>query len=162
MAILSTILSMFGASIIDKIFGTVTDVIKQWQTKQITEIEAKQAIKTSLIGAVKEVEIAQADSITKTYATMMDAVKENKMVSIVWTITTLSQLAILLWHQAGIPFLVYAYRTWWGMTTFNYPPSGTTVEWAYGLLMGLLGLGAIALRGSSTSGVVDRFKKLEK
>ncbi len=158
---LSTIVSMLGGQIVDRLFSGINDVIARYQQKQITEIEARQAIQTLLLGAVKDVEVAHADLIAKTYATFMGVVEKNRMVAIVWAVAAVSQLAVLLWHQIGIPFLVYVYREWWGVAKFAYPSSGTTVEWAYALLGGLLGLGALALRGGpGATSVTDRFKSL--
>ena len=159
---LSMIASMFGGQIIEKIFGTIGDVISKFQQKQITEIEAKQAIQTALITAMRDVEVAHADLIAKTYSTFMGVVEKDQLVATVWAIASISQLAVLLWHQIGIPMMVYGYHQWWDDPTFKYPSSGTTVEWAYALLGGLLGLGALALRGTAVSSVADRFKSIIK
>lgn len=158
---LSTIITALGGTIVDKLFSSVSEIFVKYQQKQMTEIEAKQAITTILISSVKEVEVAHAELIAKTYATFMGVVEKNRMVAIIWAMAAVSQLLVLLWHQVGIPFLVYGYREWWGQAKFQYPSSGTTVEWSYALLGGLLGLGALALRGGpGAASVTDRFKSL--
>ena len=125
---LSTLVGMLGGQIVDKLFGTFKDIFMKYQDKQITEIEARQLILQALLNSVKEVEVAHAELIAKTFATFMGVVEKNRMVAIVWAMAAVSQLAVLLWHQVGIPFLVYAYREWWGIPKFAYPSSGTTVE----------------------------------
>jgi hypothetical protein len=158
---LSTIMSLFGGQIIEKMFGTITDIISKWQQKQISDIEAKQAIVLALVNAVKDIEVTYAQELTKTYTVFMGVVERNNLVATVWAITSISQLIVLLWHQVGIPWLVYAYRMWWGVPDFKYPSSGTTVDWAYALLGGLLGLGALALKNTAGAGTLtDRIKGL--
>lgn len=160
---LSTIVSLLGGKIVDRLFGSVNDTIARFQQRKITEVEAKKELQLSLISVVKDVETAHADLIAKTYATLMGVVEKSRLVAIVWAVAAVSQLAVLLWHQVGIPLLTYGYMEWWGEPKFRYPSSGTTVDWAYALLGGLLGLGALALRGGpGASSIVDRFKSLTK
>lgn len=156
----STLMGMFGGKIVEQLFGSISGIIERWQTKQISEVEAKKLITMALVDSVKQIEVTYAQELTKTYATLMGAVKDNKIVAFVWAVTAISQLMVLLWHQVGIPWMVYAYREYWGDPAFRYPSSGTTVEWSYALLGGLLGLGALALRSSSSTSLVDRMKSL--
>lgn len=158
---LSTLLGMFGGQIVDKLFGTLGTIITNWQQKQITEIEAKRQILLAFQSAVKEIEITYAQELSKTYATMMGAVQSTPIVARVWACVTISQLIVILWAQLGIPFLAFAYREWWGVTDFRYPSAGTTIDWAYALLGGLVGLGAISLKNTGgSSAMADRLKSL--
>lgn len=157
----STIVSLLGGKIVDRLFGSVNETIARFQQKQITEVEAKKELQLTLLSVFKDIEATHAELIAKTYATFMGVVEKNRLVAVVWAMAAVSQLVVLLWHQVGIPFMTYGYREWWGEPKFNYPSSGTTVDWAYALLGGLLGLGALALR-SGPSTVVDRFKSLIK
>lgn len=158
---LATIFSMFGGKIIEQLFGTFGDIIARYQQKQLSEVEAKKLMVLAMVSAVKEIEVTYAQELTKTYTAFMGVVERNRLVATVWAIATLSQLVVLIWHQMGIPFLVYAYREWWGDAAFKYPSSGTTVDWAYALLGGLLGLGAMALKNSPGAGTLtDRIKGL--
>lgn len=68
----------------------------------------------SLISVVTDVETAHADLIAKTYATFMGVIEKSRTVAIVWVMAAVSLLAVLLWHQVGLPLLTYGYRVWWG------------------------------------------------
>lgn len=159
---ISSLLSMFGGQIVDKLFGTVAGIIERYQQKQLSEVEAKRAILTALVGAVKEVEVTYAQELSKTYASMMDAVKTTPMVAYVWATVTISQLLVILWAQVGIPFMTYAYHEWWGYSSFRYPSAGATIDWAYALLAGLVGLGTLALKNTGgTSTLADKFREIK-
>jgi hypothetical protein len=158
---LSTILSMFGGQIVDKLFGTLGGIIERFQQKQLSEVEAKKLILMALVSAAKEIEIVYAQELSKTYASMMTAVQSTPLVSYIWATVTISQLIVILWAQMGIPFMTYAYHEWWGDATFHYPSAGATIDWAYALLAGLVGLGAIALKNTGgTSVITDKIKTI--
>src|SRR5690606_5411041 len=99
----------------------------------------------ALLATFAEIEKAHADALAKTYASFMQAMAQSKLMQTVWGAVVISQLFVLLWHQAGIPALVY-------LTGAGYPSSGTTVEWAYLLLAGCLGMGPVVLRSGPGAG----------
>ncbi|MFL9829068.1 hypothetical protein, partial [Rhodoplanes sp. SY1] len=108
----------------------------------------------ALLATFRAVEVEAYQTLAKTYATMMDAATKSPLVRAVWAAVTLSQLAVLLWHQVGIPALVY-------VTGERYPSSGTTVDWAYALVFGCLGLGPMVMRSGPTGpgGLADTLKR---
>jgi hypothetical protein len=156
---LSAIFSSLGGAIIDKFFGNALKAFEMYNNKQISMEELKVRLLTSLVDAVKEVEVAHAQALANTFTAFMGAVKESKILQ--WTLATvtLSQLLVLLWHQVGIPwFVLLMQRT---EPTFKYPSSGTTVDWAYLLLAACIGAGPILLRaGPGAGNLTDRFKAL--
>ncbi len=143
---LSTIISALGAPIVDRLFGTVGDIVKRWQDKQISEVEAKRQIVLALVAATKDVEVAHADALTKMYATFMGAAEKSRLMQFGWAVTLFSQLFVLLWYQWFVPFLC-----WMDGVKSCYPSAGTTVDWAYFLVGGLVGLGVFGLRSGGVS-----------
>lgn len=157
MPFLTTILSMFGGQIVDKIWSGFIQIVSQYQQKQLSEIEAKKALHALLIGASRDVEIAHSDALTKTYESFQVTLRGSPLLQAAWVALFLSQMLVLTWHQLGIPALCY--------TVGNancYPSSGDTVKWAYLLLAFMLGAGPIVFRAGpgSGDGVWDKVKSL--
>lgn len=118
--------------------GSLADAFKAYEQKQITLAELNAKVQTALMSAFADVQKSQSAALAQTFASFMDAAKNSALMRTVWAIVVLSQLAVLIWHQAGIPAVVY-------FTGHGYPSSGTTVEWAYLLLAACLGLGPVVL-----------------
>jgi len=147
---LSAIFSAVGGQIIEQVFGQISGLFKAYFDKQITEAQLKEQLLAALLGAMKDIEIAHADALAKTYASFMDAVEKSKLMQAVWASVVISQLLVLLWHQVGIPALVAYERS--SAHAWSYPSSGTTVEWAYLLLGACLGMGPVVLRSGPSAG----------
>jgi hypothetical protein len=155
------ILDWIATPIVNAVVAPFTDLFKSYLNKQITESELRAKMVTALIAGFADVEKAYADSLAKTFASFMDAAKQSRLMQSVWAAVALSQLAVLLWHQVGIPALVLWMRS--GNPDWVYPSSGTTVEWSYLLIALCLGGGAIALKmapGSGSAAQIESLKKL--
>lgn len=135
----ASIASMLAGPMIEKLLGPFTDIFKQYLSNQITREELKNRLQIELVKSSKEVEVEHAKAITDTYSSFMTTAAKSPLMQRVWAIVVLSQLLVLLFHQVGIPFIVY-------VTGRGYPSSGTTVEWAYLLLGFCLGAGPLILR----------------
>ena len=118
--------------------GSLADAFKAYEQKQITMAELNARVQEALISAFAQVQKSQSAALAQTFASFMDGAKNSALMRSVWATVVLSQLAVLLWHQVGIPAVVAA-------TGNSYPGSGTTVEWAYLLLAFCLGAGPIVL-----------------
>jgi hypothetical protein len=150
-AIVAPIANILGGKLIDRLGGAWEAYLK----KEISKDELTAKMVEAIVGAVSEIEVAHADALAKTYASFMDAMKTSKLLQVVWATTMLSQLFVLVWHQWGIPFIVF--MKW----TASYPASGSTVEWAYLLLAAGLGLGPVVLRNGPGAGhMLERMKAL--
>jgi hypothetical protein len=151
---LSAIFASLGGHFIDGFLDNALKAFTAYQSKQISMEELKTQLRQHFFDMIAHIETAYADSINKTFATFMQAATQSRLIRYVWAIVTLSQLIVLLWHQMGIPALVY-------FTGERYPSSGTTVDWAYLLLAGCVGFGAVTLRGGGAgSSTADSFKNL--
>lgn len=158
---LSAIFSSLGGQIIDAFFGKALKAFELYNNKQISMEELRSRVSIAMLDAFKTVEAAHADSLSKTYASFMGAVVQSRILQVVWAAVTISQLFVLLWHQLGIPFLVFYMRNYGGNTAFSYPSSGTTVEWGYLLVAACVGMGATILRsGPGAGSITDRLKAM--
>jgi hypothetical protein len=151
---LSAILSSVGGAFFDKLFGNMRGAFEAYLNKQISLEELRSRMVIAAIGAAKEVEVSHADALAKTYASFMDAMKQSKLMQVMWACTVGSQLFVLVWHQLAIPFIAFAFDV-------RYPSSGETVNWAYILLAACLGMGPIVMRsGPGAGSVADKLKAM--
>lgn len=150
-----SIISAVAGSLIDKIIGPFLELGKAYMNKQISMEELRARMVTVLISSAADVEKTQAQELSKTYESFQVTLRQSRLVRIAWACTLFSQLAILVWHQAGIPALCY----YQGVKAC-YPSSGSTVEWAYALIGFLLGAGALIFRTGPGAMNVNSWKAL--
>lgn len=148
---------MFGGQVIDRLFGGFMQIIERYQQKQITEIEAKKALYTLLIGAFRDIEVSHSETLAKTFESFQVTLRGSPLLQAAWTALFLSQMLVLVWHQVGIPALCY--------TVGNnqcYPSSGETVKWSYLMLMFMIGAGPIVFRAGpgAGGGWLDKLKNM--
>lgn len=136
--------------------GSLADAFKAYEEKQITMAELNAKVQEALISAFAEVQKSQSAALAQTFSAFMDGAKNSALMRVVWATVVLSELAVLLWHQVGIPALVY-------INGGSYPGSGTTTEWAYLLLAACLGMGPVVLnRGPGKVDMTDLKTKIGK
>jgi hypothetical protein len=155
MALLTSIGGIIAGTLVDKIIGPVTGIVTSYLNKKISEEEMRAKMVEQVLEAIQTIEVTHAQELTKTYSAFMTAATQSRLIRWTWATVTLSQLIVLLWHQLGIPALVY-------FTQVPYPSSGSTVEWAYALLGGLVGLGVTMLRKGPAEIDVTKFQALIK
>lgn len=156
---LTSIFTALGGQFIDVFFKNAVTLVTAYINKEITEAELNAKLRVEFFKMLGQIETSYAESITKTYATFMQAALQDPLVRDVWAFVAVSQTFVLLWHQVGIPALVFLMSEP-GKPPVHYPSSGTTVDWAYLLVAGCVGFGAIALRGgpagTSSAGVFGK------
>lgn len=150
---LSAILSSVGGAFFDKLFGNMRGAFEAYLNKQISLEELRAKMVVEALKTAKDIEVAHADALAKTYASFMDAAKTSPLMQRMWAWTVGTQLFVLVWHQLGIPALVFFFAV-------RYPSSGSTVEWAYLLLGACLGLGPLVLRSGPGTVSPDKIKAL--
>lgn len=134
--------------------GKMAEAFTAYQNKQISLAELESRVKQAQVEAFAEIEKAAYDAIAKTYDSFMKTLAQSRLMQAVWAAVTLSQLLVLLWHQLGIPAVVY-------FTGERYPSSGTTTEWAYLLLAACVGAAPVLLRsGPGAGSLKDQLKSL--
>ena len=151
---LSAILSSLGGALLDKFFGAARDIFHDYTQGKISEAECRTRLLSSLLDSAKAVEVSHSETLAKTYASFMDAMKTSPLMQRMWALTVGSQLFILFWSQFCVP-LLFAY----GMLP-NWK-AGTSAEWAYLLIVACLGMGPVVLRsGPGAGNIADRLKAL--
>jgi len=149
---LSAIFSSVGMSIINGILSQAVTAFTAYENKQISVEQLKDQLYAAMLATVKDVEVAQADDLAKTYASFMDTMKTSALMQWTWAAVVLSQLFVLVWSQFMVPLLF----------AFNYLPSwkaGTTAEWSYLLIGACLGMGPLVLRsGPGAGNLVGRLR----
>lgn len=140
---LSAIAGAVAKQLAGSLFDSVAGIFQSFNDKEISRDRAITRLSIALVQSMAEVEKTEAKTIESTWSSFVGLAKQSLMVRIVWASVMVSQLVVILWHQIGIPYFVY-------VTGTAYPSSGTTVEWAYALLFGGLGMGAVAFRAAPT------------
>ncbi len=147
---LSAIFSSIGGALVDKILGRITGVFEAYFKKQISLEELRAKMIEAVLQSVTEIEESHSDSISKTYESFQQTLRQSKEMQRIWAWVVISQLIVLLWHQMGIPALCYLTGT-----KACYPSSGSTVEWAYALIAFMFGAGAVLLRSGPGAGSIS-------
>jgi len=142
---LSAIFSSVGMSIVNGVLDKALSAFIAYNNKQISLEELRTQLYKAMLETFKEIEVAHADALAKTYDSFMKAVVQSRMMQAVWATVTISQLMVLLWVQIGVPALVYFTKTEW-------PSSGKTSDWAYLLVAACVGMGPVVLRSGPGAG----------
>jgi hypothetical protein len=142
---LAAIFSTIGMPLINAFLEKGLDAFKAYENKQISIEQLKDQLYAAMTSAIKDIEVAHAEALAKTYASFMDAMKQSVLMQRVWASVVISQLGVLLWAQLGVP-LLFAF----GMLP-NWK-AGTTAEWAYLLVGACLGMGPMVLRSGPGAG----------
>lgn len=140
----SAIISALGGKFVDSLFSNLRGALKDYQERKISELELKVRVSEALLTTARESEKAHADLIAKTYDSFQRTLRTSPVMQIAWCWVVYTQLAVLLWHQIGIPLVTLAMQSY--VSGWKYPSSGSTVEWAYALLGFMFGAGAMLLR----------------
>lgn len=152
---LSAILSSVGGAFFDKLFGNLRGAFESYLKKEISIEELRAMMVKEAVNVARDVEVAHADALAKTYASFMDALKVTPILQRMWAWTVGSQLFILVWSQFFVPLLfAYGLLPSW--------KAGTTGEWAYLLLGACLGLGPLVLRNGPGAMDPDKIKSILK
>jgi len=138
--------SILAGPIVKMLFGTVQGIFKDYFNKEISKAEAEARIKEAVTASIAKVEVSHAEALASTYESFWKHGSKHKIVLWCWAAATISQLFVLFWYQWIVPW-----GTFWGWWV-NYPSPGSTVDWAYLLLAGLLGMAPLVLRAGPGAG----------
>lgn len=148
------------SAICDGLFGRLESAWEAYVKKEISKDQLMAAMQQALLATFRDVEVAFYDSLSKTYASFMQALGNSPVMQKAWVAAVVSQLFVLVWHQLVIPWIVISMKAT-GHAGWSYPSSGSTIDYAYFLLMALIGAPALAARnGPGAGGFVDGLKKL--
>jgi|SRR5882672_1545676 len=161
----TALISQFGMAFITGFLSSAVDAFKAYENKQISVEQLRDQLYGLMVQAAKDVEVAQAEALAKTYASFMQAMVQSKIMQRVWAFVTISQSLMILWFQIGIPIVVVVVHNYTGATDFRWPSSGDTAMWAYLLVATCLGMGPVVLRsgpgaGNVAGGITGAFKSM--
>lgn len=132
--------ALFAPAVIKAVFEKGADLFAQYQQKQITLAELANRLSVIAMQEATKVEQANAEMVAKTYAAFTDTLKFSRLLRVVYAIVTLSQAFVLFWYQWAVPFIVWKFGG-------AFPPaSDVLLQWGYGLLVLLVGGGAVAIK----------------
>lgn len=132
--------ALFAPSVISAIFREGAGLFKQYQEGKIDLAKLQMHLGVIAMQEATKVEQANAEMVAKTYAAFSEVLKFSPLVRVVYAVVTLSQVFVLFWYQWAVPFIVWKYGG-------SFPPaSDVLLEWCYGLLVLLVGGGAVAIK----------------
>jgi len=146
---------VIAGPLVDKLITPFTTLVQAHINKKITFEELRIKMIETLVASTADVEKTHAQEISKTFESFQVTMRQSPIIQRVWAVIVLTQLAVLLWHQAGIPAFVY-------VTGHSYPSSGSTVEWSYALIGFMFGAGALLLRTGPGATNIAGWKSLTK
>jgi hypothetical protein len=151
----AALISQFGMAFITGFLDKGLEAFKAYENKQISVEQLKDQLYGLMVGAAKDIEVAYADALAKTYASFMQALVQSPILQRVWAFVTISQACMILWFQVGIPLVIV--MGW----VHQWPSSGSTAEWAYLLVGACLGMGPMVLKAGPGAGdVAGRLKAI--
>lgn len=142
------VLKAVASFVLPTLLPSLAGIARDFRDGKISEKELDVRLEEAALDSFARVEESHGKALAETFGAFMDAASKTPMMARVWAAVTLSQLAVLLWHQVGIPAIVAM-----GFVD-KYPPSGSTVEWAYLLVGGAIGLGPLVLKGTGAANAV--------
>ena len=151
---LAAIFSQIGLDFFTKLLDKSGDIWVAYINKQITREQLIEKLNEASLGVVKEIEAANDDALKATYEAFQATLRTSRVIQAAWVVLFVSQTAVLVWHQVGIPALCFVLND-----PHCYPSSGTTVQWAYLLLAFQLGAGPIVFRAGPGAGSIASMLK---
>lgn len=155
---LSAIAGFLGSAgvkaIVDGLFSRLAPVLEMWVKKQITEAELREKLAEALLATFADVDKHFADAINSGFANFLGAARQSKQLMTVYMTVALSQLFVLLWYQFAVPAIV---TLGW---VEHYARAGTTVDWAYAIILLCLGGGSMTLRFGPAGSLAGMLKSL--
>lgn len=127
-------------SFLTELFKLGGQALHDYQQGKITIEQLRTQLGVVGMEAFTKVAVANAEMVTKTFASFTELAKQSRLVRIVYAVVTLSQAFVLFWYQWAVPFIVWKYGG-------SFPPaSDVLLEWGYGLLVLLVGGGLAAIK----------------
>jgi hypothetical protein len=131
--------ALFAPSVIGAIFREGASLFRDYQQGKITLEQLHTQLAVIAHQEATKVEQANAEMIAKTFGAFVDMAKHSLLIRWVYAIVVLSQTFVLFWNEWVVPYLVWMYGG-------AYPSSGELVQWAYALLVLLVGGGMVAIK----------------
>ena len=119
------ILSFVTGPILDKVFN----LIETTQKIKLDREKIRADLQTQLAST-------DADLLKGTFESFQATVRSSPIMQRYIAAVGISQLAVLMWYQLGVPLLIY-----YGLGP--WPSPGATVDWAYAIIAGTTGVALV-------------------
>jgi len=119
----------------------ILDLFGRHQDGKITQAQLEAELRKTLADKAAEVDVAALDAGAQTFAAFNATLRQSRIVQAVWAMVMISQLFVLTWYQWVVPFGTL--QSWW----VRYPSPGATVDWAYLIVAGGIGLAPFVFKG---------------
>lgn len=156
---LEVIAAKLGGAVLSSMFGglldTVRGILKDYQDRKISEVEADAQIKEAFASAQAAIEAAWAKAAGEIYAAAQETIRASFTAPSwftrnAWAFVLISQTLVLLWYQVGIPMVTWAFS----LAPGSIPRTGDDLlMWAYFLVAAALGIG-VAYRNGNPLGAM--------
>jgi len=133
--VIAAIVKLLTGGFVDRIVSIADTYIKAGTDKARFEAEVREAAQQ----AAADVEKAWAESAAKIAAATQDTLKAAPLLQRAWAAVLFLQVAVLVFYQLVSP----AFQV---MTGIAWPSPGVSLEWAYLLVMAMIGAGPLVLR----------------
>jgi exo-beta-1,3-glucanase (GH17 family) len=133
--VINAIVGWVTGGLVDK----VLEVYRLHKQGKVSEAEFESRVKIAAQETAAKVEESWADASASIARATQAALKSSPLLQRAWAVTIFLQLVVLVWYQIGAPAYLVITGTAW-------PSPGATVEWAYLLLGGMLGIGPLVFR----------------
>ena len=132
---IATILGWLTGGFADKLIGLGNAYFQ----KQISAAQYEAEVKKAASEAAAKVEASWADAAKGISASTNDMLKATPVMQRAFAIVLFLQVFVLVWYQLGAPAYAIITGTAW-------PDPGVTLEYAYLLIGGMVGLGPFVFR----------------
>lgn len=131
--------TLFAPAVISAIFKEGVSLFREYQQGKITLEQLRTQLAVIAHQEATKVEQANAEMVAKTYSSFVQLAMSSRLVRWVYAIVVLSQTFVLFWAEWAVPYLTWKYGG-------TYPSAGELIQWAYALLVLLVGGGMAATR----------------
>ncbi len=138
MSILTSIVSWVTGGLVDKVIG----LGQAYFQKEISQSEFESRVKIAAQETTAKIEASWAQAASEIAKSTSETLKASPVMQKAFSIVLFLQLFVLCWYQIGAPAYLVITGTPW-------PSPGASVEWAYLLIGGMVGLGPFVFRRGS-------------
>jgi len=137
--VIAAIVKLLTGGLVDK----VLDLGQAYFRKEISQAEFESRVKIAAQETAAKVEESWAEAAAATAKATQATLAKSPVLQRAWAAVLFLQVTALFWYQVGAPAFYLA-------TGVPWPDPGISLEWAYLLVMAMIGAGPLVLRRGPT------------
>lgn len=126
--------------LIGPLVNAAVDAYKVHTQGQVDELRLRADLMAKFGLVFQEVAKSDNELAAKMFASFQQSLQVNAEIRRVWRVVVFVQLFVVFWYQFMVPALVTV------KIIEHWAPAGNTVDWAYALLAGCVGLAPVVLK----------------